>query len=211
VVIVLLSPVTTRGLRLVQVGILAGFLLAVAALAVARNHLLLAGALLAMASIKPQLALLPIAWLLLWSLSALEKRWRLLLGLGCTLAALIAGSAALVPHWIPHFLDGLAAYRHYTGAPSAFDAVFGRPWSALPTVLAFIALALVAWKARRAEASTRAYVLALAVTFVVTVWAVPANFDPYNQLLGLPLVFFLGRMLQAKTLATDALKVQRPS
>ncbi len=52
-VIVLLSPVTTRGLRLVQVGVLAGFLLSVAALAVERNHLLLAGVLLAAASIKP--------------------------------------------------------------------------------------------------------------------------------------------------------------
>jgi Glycosyltransferase family 87 len=202
VVIVLLSPVTTRGLRLVQVGVLAGFLLSVATLAVARNHLLLGGALLAAASIKPQLALLPTAWFLLWSLSALEERWHLLLGFMSTLMALIAGSAALVPQWIPHFLNGLAAYRRYTGAPSAFDAVFGRPWSAVPTLLAFIALALVAWKARCADASTRAYAWALAFTFAVTVWAVPANFDPYNQLLGLPLVFLLGRMLKEKTLAS---------
>jgi len=69
-VVVLLSPITSRGLRLVQVGILAGFLLSVAALAVARNHFLLAGVLLGTASIKPQLALLPTAWLLLWSLSS---------------------------------------------------------------------------------------------------------------------------------------------
>jgi Glycosyltransferase family 87 len=198
VVIVLLSPVTARGLRLVQVGVLVGFLLSVAALAVARNHLLLAGMLLAAASIKPQLALLPTAWFLLWSLSALDKRWQLLAGFTFALVALIAGSAALVPRWIPHFLDGLAAYRHYTGAPSAFDAVFGRPWSAVPTLLAFIALALVAWKTRRAEASTRQYVLALALALAVTVWAMPANFDPYNQLLGLPLVFFLGRVLKER-------------
>lgn len=200
-VIVLLSPVTTRGLRLVQVGVLAGFLLSVAALAVARNHLLLGGTLLAAASIKPQLALLPTAWFLVWSLSAFEKRRHLLLGLGCTLMVLIAASAALVPQWIPHFLDGLAAYRRYTGAPSAFDAVFGRPWSAVPTLLAFIALALMAWKARRAVASSRAHAWALALTLAVTVWAVPANFDPYNQLLGLPLVFLLGRILKERTLA----------
>jgi Glycosyltransferase family 87 len=199
-VIVLLSPVTTRGLRLVQVGILAGFLLSVAVLAVARNHLLLGGALLAAASIKPQLALLPTAWLILWSLSAIEKRWHLLLGLVCTLLALVAASAALVPRWVPHFLDGLAAYRNYTGTPSAFDAVFGRPWSAVPTLIAFIALARVAWKARSTEASTRTYAWALALTLTVTVWAVPANFDPYNQLLCLPLVFLLGRILQERTL-----------
>jgi Glycosyltransferase family 87 len=200
VVIVLLSPVTTRGLRLVQVGVFAGFLLSVAAMTVARNHLLLGGVFLASASLKPQLALLPTAWLLLWSLGALEKRWHLLLGFMLTLMALVAGSAALVPHWIPHFLDGLAAYRRYTGAPSAFDAVFGRRWSAVPTVLAFIALALVAWKARRADAPTRAYAFALALTLAVTVWAVPANFDPYNQLLCLPLVFLLGRTLKEKIL-----------
>jgi hypothetical protein len=197
-VIVLLSPVTTRGLRLVQVGVLAGFLLSVATLAVANNHLLIAGVLLAAASIKPQLAILPTTWLLLWSLSALGKRWRLLLALGCTLLALIAGSVALVPQWIPHFLDGLAAYRRYTGAPSAFDAVFGRPWSTVPAVLAVAALAVVAWKARCADPPSRAYALALALALAVTVWAVPANFDPYNQLLGLPLVFFLGRMLKER-------------
>ncbi len=198
VVIVLLSPVSTRGLQLVQIGLLAGFLLSVAALAVARNHLLLAGILIAGASMKPQLALLPTLWLVLWSWSCLQKRWPLLLGLGCTFSALIAGSAALVPQWVPHFMSGLAAYRHYTGAPSAFDAIFGRPWSIVPSALAFVALAVAAWKARSAEASTRSYALALALALAVTVWAVPANFDPYNQLLCLPLVFLFGRMLKER-------------
>ena len=198
VVIVLLSPVSTRGLRLVQIGLLAGFLLSVAALAVARNHLLLAGILIAGASMKPQLALLPTLWLVLWSWSCLQKRWPLLLGLGCTFSALIAGSAASVPQWVPHFMSGLAAYRHYTGAPSAFDAIFGRPWSIVPSALAFVALAVAAWKARSAEASTRSYALALALALAVTVWAVPANFDPYNQLLCLPLVFLFGRMLKER-------------
>lgn len=197
-VIVLLSPLTSRGLRLVQVGILAGFLLSAAALAVARDQLLLAGAFLAAASIKPQLALLPTAWFLLWSFSEFGKRWHLLLGLVLALLALIAGAAALVPQWIPHFLAGLAAYRRYTGAPSAFDAIFGRPWSAVPTALGLITLAIVAWRSRFAEASTRQYVLALTLTLAVSVWAVPANFDPYNQLLNLPLVFLLGRAMQER-------------
>ena len=192
-VIVLLSPVASRGLHLVQAGILAGFLLSIAALAVARHHLLLAGMVLAAASIKPQLALLPTAWFLLWSFSKLDKRWPLLLGLVLALLALIAGSAALVPQWIPHFLAGLAAYRRYTGAPSAFDAIFGRPWSVVPTVLVFVALAIVAWRSRFADASTRQYALALSLTLAAAVWAVPANFDPYNQLLSLPLVFLLPR------------------
>jgi hypothetical protein len=197
-VIVLLSPITSRGLRLVQVGILAGFLLSIAALAVARSRLLLAGVLLAAASIKPQLALLPTAWLILWSLSSLGKRWHLLLGLVLALVALIACSAALVPQWIPHFLAGLTAYRHYTGAPSAFDAIFGRPWSAVPTALVFVTFAMLAWKSRFADASTQEYVLALTLALAATVWAVPTNFDPYNQLLSLPLVFLLGRMMREK-------------
>jgi hypothetical protein len=197
-VIVLLSPITTRGLHLVQVGILAGFLLSVAAWAVARHHLLLAGAVLAAASIKPQLALLPTAWFLFWSFSEFGKRWHLLLGLVLALLALIAGSVALVPQWIPHFLAGLGAYRRYTGTPSAFDAIFGRRWSAVPTALMFVTLAIVAWKSRFADASTRQYALALTFTLAVTVWAVPANFDPYNQLLSLPLVFLLGRVMHER-------------
>ena len=200
--IVLLSPIATRGLRLVQVGILAGFLLSLAALAVSRNRLLLAGGWLAAASIKPQLALLPTAWLLLWALSDFRKRWHLLLGFVLTLAALISGSAVLVPQWVPHFLAGLAAYRRYTGAPSAFDAVFGRPWSLLPTALAFIALVIVAWKSRRADPSTREYAWALTLALLATAWAVPANFDPYNQLLSLPLVFLLGRVAGERALSS---------
>jgi hypothetical protein len=199
VVIVLLSPVSARGLQLVQIGIVAGFLLSVAALAVARNHLLLAGILLAVTSMKPQLALLPTLWFVLWSLSEVKNRWPLLLGFGVALTALIAASAALVPQWIPHFLHGLTAYRHYTGAPSAFDAIFGRPSSAIPTALSFAAFAAIAWKARVADPSSRSYALALALSLAVTVWAVPANFDPYNQLLCLPLVFLLGRTLKEKT------------
>jgi hypothetical protein len=198
IVIVLLSPITSRGLRLVQVGILAGFLLSVAALAVARHHLLLAGGLLAVASIKPQLALLPTAWLILWSLSGFGKRWQLIFGFMCTFVALMAGSAALVPNWIPHFLAGLPAYWRYTGAPSSFDAIFGRPWSAIPTLLVFVALAIIAWKSRFADASTMEYTVALTLALAATAWAVPANFDPYNQVLSLPVVFLLGRMMREK-------------
>ena len=199
VVIVLLSPVSARGLQLVQIGIVAGFLLSVGALAAARSHLLLAGILLAVSSIKPQLALLPTLWFVFWSLSAVKKRWRVLLGFGLALAALIAASAALVPRWIPHFLHGLTVYRRYTGAPSAFGAIFGPPWSAIPAALSFAALAAAAWKARVADPSSRSYALALALSLAVTVWAVPANFDPYNQVLCLPLVFLLGRILKERT------------
>jgi hypothetical protein len=198
VVIVLLSPISTRGLSLVQVGVLAGFLLSATALAVARNHLVLAGVFLAAASFKPQLGLLPTAWLILWSLSALEKRWHLLLAWALTLVTLITISAALVPGWIFRFLHSITAYRHYTGAPSAFDAVFGHPWSIIPTSVTFVGLAVVAWKARAADASTRQFAFALTVVLAVTAWAVPANFDTYNQLLSLPMVFLLGRMAKEK-------------
>jgi hypothetical protein len=206
-VIVLLSPITTRGLHLVQLGILAGFLLSLAAWAVARNHLLLAGVVLAAASIKPQLALLPTVWFLLWSFSELGKRWHLLLGLVLALLALIAGSVALVPLWIPHFLSGLTAYRSYTGAPSAFDAIFGRPWSLVPTAIVLVTVAIVAWKSRFADPSTRQYALALTLTLAVTVWAVPANFDPFNQLLSLPLVFLLGRVMHEKASRSKELRI----
>jgi hypothetical protein len=130
--------------------------------------------------------------------SRFGKRWHLLLGLLLALVALIAGSEALVPHWLPHFLAGLTAYRHYTGAPSAFDAIFGRSWSAIPAALVFVTFAGVAWKSRFADVLTREYALALALALAVTIWAVPANFDPYNQLLSLPLVFLLGRMMAEK-------------
>ena len=117
---------------------------------------------------------------------------------GFCLVALIVGAALLIGNWIPAFLSGIVAYRRYTSAPSAFDAIFGHRWSVMPAFIMFAVLATICIRYRKSEPDSTGYVLALGVVFATTAWAMPANFDPLNQLLMLPTVFLFGRILQSR-------------
>ena len=74
-----------------------------------------AGALFALATIKPQLTALLVPWLLLWAFSDWPSRKRLVWGFSSTLLLLLGFSQYLVPGWIIEFFAGLRAYQRYTG------------------------------------------------------------------------------------------------
>ncbi len=94
VLFTLSTPQVMQGLRLRQLGLVVAFLLAVSAWCVIRNHLALAGIALALSTIKPQMVVLPLAWFLLWGMSAWPRRWPLLAGFGITLATLVGSRRA---------------------------------------------------------------------------------------------------------------------
>jgi hypothetical protein len=72
----------------------------------------LAGLLLALSTVKPQMVYLAIPWLLLWA--AGQRRWRLWWSFGLSMASLILGSMILLPSWIPDFVRQALAYPSYT-------------------------------------------------------------------------------------------------
>jgi hypothetical protein len=72
----------------------------------------LAGLLLALSTVKPQMVYLVIPWLLLWA--AGQRRWRLWCSFGLSMASLILGSMILLPSWIPDFVRQALAYPSYT-------------------------------------------------------------------------------------------------
>jgi hypothetical protein len=71
-----------------------------------------AGALLALATVKPPLVYLAIPWLLLWT--AGKRRWRFWWGFGFALAGLVLGSMILLPTWPLGMVRQMLAYPSFT-------------------------------------------------------------------------------------------------
>jgi hypothetical protein len=79
-ILVLASPPAIQGLRLQQLGLLVAFLIAASAALVVSGRLLWAGSVLALATIKPQMAALAIVFWLFWAAIHWKQRNRLILG-----------------------------------------------------------------------------------------------------------------------------------
>jgi len=182
-----------QGLKLQQLSLLVSGLIAGCALALAADQLALAGILLAVATIKPQLVLPLAAWLVLWALSDLRRRQRFLWGFGLALAALVGAGEYILPGWVGRFGDAVVAYRRYTGgAGSLLNVLITSGWGNVLTVFVLLSVAAVCWRVRKADKGTDAFDLASALVLAVTVLVVPMV-APYNQLLFLPAIFLLVR------------------
>lgn len=182
-----------QGLKLQQLTLLVAPLLALGAVLLTSEQLAAAGVVLAVVTIKPQLTGLLAAWLALWALSDLRRRWRFLAGFALTLAALFAGSELLLPGWFPRFLVGLAAYRQYTGgANSCLDVLVTPAVGHWLSVVVILATAVFCWRTRKFPSDSREFALATAMVLAITVVVVPMV-APYNQLLLLPAIFLILR------------------
>ena len=179
---VLSSPQIVQGLRLRQLGLVVAFLLAVSAWCIVRNHLAIAGMLIAISTIKPQMVVLPLAWFLLWAANAWSKRWPLLAGFGATLAALTGLGEFVLPGWPRYFVDGLIAYRKYFPTTSLLCLALGNWVGGVLTGIAIVALFALAWRNRRVGASSAEFVHTLAA-FLIGAAVILPLFQPFNQVL----------------------------
>ena len=180
-----------QGIKLQQLSLVVSGLIALCAVLLTAGHLLLAGIVLALATIKPQLVWPLAAWLILWTTSDWRRRQRFLWGFGVSMAALLGGAEYLLPGWLTKFRQAIAAYRQYTGgAGSLLDVLVTPGWGRVISGLILLALAAVCWRLRREPAGPAAFSLATAVVLAATVVIVPMV-APYNQLLLLPSVFLL--------------------
>lgn len=182
VLFVLSSPQIVQGLRLRQLGLVVAFLLAMSAWCMVRNHLAIAGVLLAISTIKPQMVVLPLGWFLLWAASAWARRWPLLAGFGVTLVALTGLGEFVLPGWPRYFLDGLIAYRKYFPTTSLLGLALGNWVGGILTGITIVALLALAWRNRRVEANSAEFAYTLAA-FLIGAAVILPLFQSFNQVL----------------------------
>jgi hypothetical protein len=105
--------------------VMVALFLTLAMLAIRAGHDGLAGGLLALAAIKPQLCVLIVPWTLWWALW--QRRGRIALGWGVTLIGLSGAAAILVPDWLAQNLGQIRAYPGYT-VPGTPGAILSTLW-----------------------------------------------------------------------------------
>ena len=152
-----------------QPGLIVGCLLAGAALALRQNRLLLAGVLMALTLIKPQMTLLAIAYLLLWSLSD-RRRAKFSVGLLITMAFLVGASLYLWPLWIEQWIKILLGYHRYA-TPPLITVLLGNwsPYLGKALIMALLGVCcLLAWRNRRATPDSPDFWLTLSLLLAVT-------------------------------------------
>lgn len=183
VMLVLGSPQVAQGLRLRQLGLFVAFLIALAAWCVTRKRYAVAGVLLAVSTIKPQMVALVLLWFLLWSIGDGRKRWPLAMGFAASLAVLAGAAEWLLPGWPGFFLAGMKAYGKYSPIHTILSPVRLVLGNWIGGALSLFALAVLfafAWGMRKAEPDSREFAYSLTMFFVANVLLMPL-LTPYNQ------------------------------
>jgi len=147
--------------------------------------------LLAFSTIKPQMAVLPLVWFILWAAGEWRARWRLVAGFGVAIAVLIGAGELLLPGWLSYFFAGMAAYRKYFPTTSLLRLFLGDKFGVVISVLIVIWLLTFGWRNRNVLESSRQFTLVVAAFLMATVLTFPL-FTPFNQaLLILPALLVL--------------------
>jgi len=195
--LVLVSPPVAQGLDLHQLTLFVAALLSISAILVRSNHFTLAGIAFAFATIKPQMSILPIVWMLLWSINDWTNRKKLMIAFVSTMAVLFTAGEIVMPEWIPRFLAQLEYYRHLTGE-SMLDILYGR-WIGLRlTFISTLGLLFVMWRRRKASD----FMPMLAFILATEVFIIPGLKSLLNLVLLMPVIFILLRKYPAYRAAT---------
>jgi Glycosyltransferase family 87 len=182
-----------QGIKLQQLSLLVAAIIAACMASIATGHLLAAGVLLALATIKPQLAAPLAGWLVLWGLGDWQQRKGLIWGFAITLTTLLGAAQYILPGWISDFYNAVVAYRKYTaGAGSLLDTLITPGWGEVLSLMIMVALACICWRLRHEKADSFAFALVSSLVLAATVVIVPMV-APYNQALLLPGILLLVR------------------
>jgi hypothetical protein len=192
VLLVVGSFPVVQGVKLQQLSLLVGFLLALSAALLVRGHLFSSGALMAIAMIKPQLVIPVAGWWFLWAISNWRRRRTWVLGFGLTTLVLLAASDWLLPGWITRFRDATTAYRAYASGTSLLDTLFSPILGKLLTVLLIIVVFALCWRFRRLSETQSNFKASTALVLTSTLVIIPM-IAPYNQVLLLPALLLVAQ------------------
>ena len=182
-----------QGIKLQQLTLLVSGLIAACAVLIVGDQLLLAGILLAAATIKPQIVVLLVPWLLLWVGSEWRTRKRLFIGFGLAMLTLLIGAQLILPGWIGQFGDALVAYRQYTGGGgSVLETLLSPVGGRFLAAVLVLGVVAVCWNTRHSLATSYQFSCTMALVLAATVTVIPMT-APYNQMLLLPAIFLIVR------------------
>lgn len=140
-----------------------------------------AGLLLAFATIKPQVVLVPYMFIFVWIIY--QKRWRLLGWFTATMVLLMAFATLMLPSWWLENLREVLRYPAYN-PPGSLSAVFANWWPARGARIGIIVSILIGlvllyewWINRRSEFQVALWIISL--TLVLGQWIGIQN-DPGN-------------------------------
>jgi hypothetical protein len=188
------SYAVLEGVFAEQIGLLVGFVLAASLAALVGRRLFLAGSLLALALIKPQMMALAAVYLLLWSFAQWRSRRRFVGGFLLMSAALGASSLLAWPHWIPEWLLVMLSYRRYSTPPLVCyllgDRIGSRVGPFLIAALLLGAIA-VAWHMRHASPTSTEFALTVSLLLAITTVTVLPGQAVYDHVLLLPGVLLI--------------------
>ena len=182
-----------QGIKLEQLTLLVAALLAASVACVTSEFLFFGGALLALSTIKPQLAWPLVAWLVLWAVSDWAVRQKFLFGFSLVMVAFVAGAEFILPGWWRMFAHAIQQYHRYTQNQSVLDVLL--PWVFAGKVVAAAAVIVSGfflWRVRRAPADSTQFGLGTALVMALAVMVVPM-YAPYNQVLLVPAILVLAR------------------
>ncbi|HEY6411588.1 MAG TPA: glycosyltransferase family 87 protein, partial [Ktedonobacteraceae bacterium] len=158
-----------EGIALQQLSLLVAALLSCSFLMRKNGRLFASGVLLAIATIKPHVAFLPVILMLMWVSGNWRERQRWLWGFVSTLILLVGASEYLLSGWMFRFYDATRSYTRYIGGTSFLDLLLTSRWGGTGRALIVLIVLWVCWQARRLAPETLAARRALSLVLVAAV------------------------------------------
>ncbi|HTR22690.1 MAG TPA: glycosyltransferase family 87 protein [Terriglobales bacterium] len=191
-VIVMSSYATVDGAHLQQLTLVVAFLLAATFALLSRGNLVAAGVLLALATIKPHLVLLPAAFLLLWAISEWSSRKRFVVGFAGSMLLLLLASEVVLPGWIRLWRQALREYARAHNPP-ALGTMLGLPLSIFAFTIGIVLCGIAFWRARKEQAGSTRFSIAVVSALILTELTIPnaGGGAFYNDVLLIPVVVWL--------------------
>lgn len=188
-----------RAIILGQFSVLVGLALVLALWCIQNRQDVWAGIFLSLTTIKPQMVVLGLAFLLLWAL--FQRRWRLIGSFVMSVLILVTTSMLMLPTWPFDFVRNAIAYSHYVafGTPLENLLLYFLPVTMVPpltmglSVLFFLALLPGWWLALRGRPG--AYTWAVMTTLIVGSLITFRSATTNQVILYLPLFFFFQRLM----------------
>ena len=197
-----------QGVKLQQLTLLVTALLAACGACLAAGWLALAGVLLALATIKPQLTGPLAVWLVVWALSEWKTRWRFLAGFAGSMAVLLCGAQILLPGWWAMFLQAVREYRVYTHGEALLVFLFGGVAGRVLQIISLLVCAAIVWRWRKEQASSHEFGTSMALILALTLVLLPIT-ALYNQVLLAPAILALLQRQEPKGAARRMIHLLR--